>query len=64
METGQIEIYQSDVGTEVLVKLEKDTNTIGLHLKHIYQDWELDEEATSEDCPVVQLGVKERYEEP
>ncbi|MEO6286547.1 MAG: hypothetical protein ABIN80_04600 [Dyadobacter sp.] len=33
---------------------EKDTDTIGLHLKNIYSDEELDVAATTEDYSVVQ----------
>lgn len=32
---------------------DKDSDTIGLHLKNIYQDGELDEKATTEESPVV-----------
>lgn len=76
--SGQIEIYQSDAGTEVQVKLEKetlwltqrqmselfgkDTDTIGLHLKNIYQDGELEEMATTEDYSVVQQEGKRRVQ--
>jgi hypothetical protein len=76
METGQIEIYQSASGTEVQVVLnketlwltqrqmaelfEKDTDTIGLHLKNIYQDAELNEAATTEEYSVVQTEGKRK----
>ncbi|MGC9341196.1 MAG: hypothetical protein ACP5E3_00700 [Bacteroidales bacterium] len=33
---------------------EKDTDTIGLHLKNIFQTRELDEKSTTEEYPVVQ----------
>jgi hypothetical protein len=74
MNNGAIEIYKSDTGTEVRVKLEKetlwltqrqmadlfekDTDTIGLHLKNIYQDGELMEDATTEEYSVVQMEGK------
>jgi len=32
---------------------DKDSDTVGLHLKNIYQDGELDEAATTEDSSVV-----------
>ena len=74
MNNGAIEIYKSDTGTEVRVKLEKetlwltqrqmaelfekDTDTIGLHLKNIYIDGELVEDATTEEYSVVQMEGK------
>lgn len=76
METGEIEIYQSTSGTEVQVVLKKktlwltqrqmaelygkDTDTIGLHLKNIYQDAELNEAATTEEYSVVQTEGKRK----
>jgi hypothetical protein len=37
---------------------DKDSDTIGLHLKNIYQEQELDESATTEFFSVVQTGRK------
>lgn len=70
MNKGEIEIYKSETGAEIYVKLEqdtlwlsqrqmaelfeKDTDTIGLHLKNIYAEGELDEPATTEKYSVVQ----------
>ncbi|WP_236979653.1 virulence RhuM family protein [Membranihabitans maritimus] len=70
MNKGEIEIYKSETGAEIHVKLEqdtlwlsqrqmaelfeKDTDTIGLHLKNIYAEGELDEQATTEKYSVVQ----------
>ena len=34
---------------------EKDTDTIGLHLKNIFRSGELDEDSTTEESSVVQL---------
>lgn len=34
---------------------EKDTDTIGLHLRNIYKEGELDEAATTEESSVVQM---------
>ncbi len=69
MNKGEIEIYKSETGTEVQVKLEKETlwltqrqmaelfekdaDTIGLHLKNIYSVKELEENTTTEDYSVV-----------
>lgn len=66
-----IEIYQGSDGAEVEVRMEgdtiwltqrqmaelfgKDTDTIGLHLKHIYADEELDESSTTEEYSVVRI---------
>ena len=71
---GQIDIYQGPEGTEIEVHFEgdtvwlsqrqmaelfeKDTDTIGLHLKHIFADSELDEQATTEDYSVVRKEGK------
>jgi prophage maintenance system killer protein len=38
---------------QMAVLFDKDSDTIGLHLKNIYQDGELDEKATTEDSSVV-----------
>ena len=38
----------------------KDTDTIGLHLRNIYSDFELEERATTEDFSVVQQEGKRR----
>jgi len=72
--SGHIEIYQDESGGEVEVRLEnetlwlsqrqmaelfgKDTDTIGLHLKNVFAEGELDEPATTEDYPVVQKEGK------
>ena len=37
---------------------DKDTDTVGLHLKNIYKSGELDEISTTEDSSVVQLEGK------
>ncbi|MFA4945602.1 MAG: RhuM family protein [Lentisphaeria bacterium] len=66
---GEILLYEAAGGGGVEVRLERDTvwlnqrqmaelfdkdsDTIGLHLRNIYQDGELDEVATSEDSSVV-----------
>lgn len=39
---------------------EKDSDTISLHLKNIFQTGELDEESTTEDYPVVQVEGKRK----
>ena len=39
---------------EMSLLFDKDTDTIGLHLRNIYQEGELDEEATTEESSVVQ----------
>ena len=39
---------------------EKDTDTIGLHIKNIYKEKELDEESTTEDFSVVQREGKRK----
>lgn len=39
---------------------EKDTDTIGLHLRNIFKERELDESATTEDYSVVQIEGKRR----
>lgn len=70
MNKGEIEIYKSETGAEIYVKqeqdtlwlsqrqmaelFEKDSDTIGLHLKNIYAEGELDEPATTEKYSVVQ----------
>lgn len=40
----------------------KDSDTIGLHLKNIYQSGELEEFATTEDSSVVQLEGKRKVQ--
>lgn len=68
---GEIVIYKSKDGPQLEVRLEtetvwlsqkqmsllfdKDTDTIGLHLKNIYSDGELSEKATTEFFSVVQM---------
>ena len=68
--SGKIEIYQGPEGTQVEVQFdretiwlsqkqmaelfEKDSDTIGLHLKNIYSDGELKEISTTEEYSVVQ----------
>lgn len=70
MNKGEIEIYTSEGGTEIQVNLkhdalwlsqrqmadlfEKDSDTIGLHLKNIYSEYELNENTTTEKYSVVQ----------
>ncbi|MGC8596272.1 MAG: RhuM family protein, partial [Candidatus Kryptoniota bacterium] len=67
----KIVIYKTKNGPELSVKLEKetlwltqrqmailfdkDTDTIGLHLKNIFSEGELDEKATTEFFSVVQM---------
>lgn len=67
---NEIQIYSTDNGTEIQVKLEnetiwlsqrqmaelfdKDTDTISLHLKNIYAENELDESSTTELSSLVQ----------
>ena len=69
--TQNILIYKTKDGPELSVKLEKETlwltqkqmadlfdkntDTIGLHLKNIYLEGELDEKATTEFFSVVQI---------
>ena len=42
------------------ILFDKDTDTIGLHLKNIYKDEELDEISTTEDFSVVQQEGKRK----
>ncbi len=39
---------------------DKDTDTIGLHLRNIFQEGELEESATTEESSVVQTEGKRR----
>lgn len=71
---GDIEIFKSDSGTEVEVKLDDDTvwlnqgqlsdlletstDNVSLHLKNIYAEGELDEDSTTEDYSVVRREGK------
>lgn len=71
MKSQNIVIYKTKEGPELRVKLEKetlwltqkqmailfdkDTDTIGLHLKNIYAEGELEEKATTEFFSVVQI---------
>ncbi len=74
MEQTGIEIYQAEDGQDIQVRLEqetlwlsqtqmselfgKDSDTIGLHLKNIFKEGELDSEATTEDSSVVRQEGK------
>ena len=76
MDKGEITFYKNENGGEVHVRLandtlwltqkqmadlfDKDSDTIGLHLKHIFQECELDESATTEEYSVVQLEGKRK----
>jgi hypothetical protein len=67
----QIEIFSSSAGIEVNIVVKnhsvwaiqkqmaeifnKDSDTIGLHLKNIFSEQELDENATTENLSVVQI---------
>ncbi|MBP6759542.1 MAG: virulence RhuM family protein [Flavobacterium sp.] len=67
----QIEIFSSSAGIEVNIDVKndslwatqkqiakifnKDSDTIGLHLKNIFSEQELDENATTENLSVVQI---------
>lgn len=42
------------------ILFDKDTDTIGLHLRNIYKDEELDENLTTEDSSVVQQEGKRK----
>ena len=43
---------------QMALLFDKDTDTIGLHLRNIYAEGELDEAATTEDSSVVQTEGK------
>ncbi len=43
---------------EMSLLFDKDTDTIGLHLRNMYQEGELDEEVTTEESSVVQTAGK------
>ncbi len=45
---------------QMSILFEKDSDTIGLHLKNIYQEEELNKKATTEDSSVVQLEGKRK----
>ena len=45
---------------QMALLFDKDTDTIGLHLRHIYQEGELEESATTEESSVVQTEGKRR----
>lgn len=74
MQKASIEIYQTEDGQDVQVRLDqgtlwlsqaqmaelfgKDSDTIGLHLKNIFKEGELDSQATTEDSSVVRQEGK------
>ena len=74
MQKTGIEIYQTEDGQDVQVRLDKDTlwlsqaqmaelfgkdsDTIGLHLKNIFKEGELDPQATTEESSVVRQEGK------
>lgn len=76
MQRGEIQLYKTENGTEIQVKLdaetvwlnqkqmaelfEKDSDTISLHLKNIYKEDELSENSTSEFFSVVQTEGKRK----
>jgi death-on-curing family protein len=74
MQRGEIQLYKTENGTEIQVKLDEDTvwlnqkqmaelfgkdaDTIGLHLKNIFSEEELEETSTTEFFSVVQKEGK------
>ncbi|PKN69121.1 MAG: hypothetical protein CVU54_11455 [Deltaproteobacteria bacterium HGW-Deltaproteobacteria-12] len=71
---GQIVLYQNNLEVKLLREtvwltqkqmsalFDKDADTIGLHLKNIYKEHELQESATTEESSVVQTEGKRRVQ--
>lgn len=75
----QIEIFNSSAGVQVNIVVKndsvwvtqkqmaqifnKDSDTIGLHLKNIFSEEELDEKATTENLSVVQIEGNRKSKE-
>jgi len=69
---GQIVLYQNNLEVKLMrdtvwltqkqmsALFDKDSDTIGLHLKNIYKEHELEESATTEESSVVQTEGKRR----